>query len=97
MLVSRPVRIVSCRRKFVPSYVVVVYFDFLEGEGRLRLPELLSVHASPEGGVHYLRRMKEALLGVLLPVLILVGLVMVIAVRRCHHQGMVVANGRRVS
>ena len=95
VLVSRPVRVVSCRRKFVPSDVVVVYFDLLEGEGRLRLPELLSVHASPEGGVHYLRRMKEALLGVLLPVLILVGLV--VDVRRCHHQGLVVANDRRVS
>ena len=57
LVVYRLIRVVSSRWHFIPSNVVVVDFDLLQGEGRLRLPELLGVHTAPERGVHNLRGM----------------------------------------
>jgi len=91
VLVHRLIRVISCYRQFIPSDVVVFDFDLLQGEGRLRLPELLCFHATPERGVNYLRRMKKTFLTVRLSVLILVGPV------AWRYQSLVVTYGCRVS
>jgi len=61
LLVHRSVRILHW--ELVAPDIVVIDLYSLEGECRLRLPELLSVYTPSKRSVHYLRSLNVAILG----------------------------------